>query len=94
MLIHVFEQHKAILQRKLPDNLKLSIAKTIENNLFAKVLIPISTVRSCCECYVTCLQVPFLSGMHGVGEIRTLFAAEVRTHILVHSGSLLIMSKL
>jgi hypothetical protein len=32
-----FEQHKAILQRKLPDNLKLSIAKTIENNLFAKV---------------------------------------------------------
>jgi hypothetical protein len=31
------EQHKAILERKLPDNLKLAIAKTIENNLFAKV---------------------------------------------------------
>jgi hypothetical protein len=37
------EQHKAILQRKLPDNLKLAIAKTIENNLFSKVaaLIPV-----------------------------------------------------
>jgi hypothetical protein len=31
------EQHKAILERTLPDNLKLSIAKRIENNLFAKV---------------------------------------------------------
>ena len=31
-------QHKAILERKLPDNLKLSIAKKIENNLFSKVL--------------------------------------------------------
>ena len=44
------------------------------------------------------VQVPFLSGMHGVGEIRTLFAAEVRaqlqnsshvleslsTHVFVH----------
>jgi hypothetical protein len=36
-LMRLFEQHKAILERKLPDNLKLAIAKTIENNLFAKV---------------------------------------------------------
>jgi hypothetical protein len=32
-----FEQHKAILERTLPDNLKLAIAKRIENNLFGKV---------------------------------------------------------
>ena len=32
-------QHKQILERTLPDALKLSIAKKIENNLFSKVLI-------------------------------------------------------
>jgi hypothetical protein len=35
---HILFQLKDILQRKLPDALKLSIAKQIENNLFAKVL--------------------------------------------------------
>ena len=30
-------QHKSILERKLPENLKLAIARQIENNLFAKV---------------------------------------------------------
>ena len=31
-------QNKSILQRSLPPYLKLSIAKTIENQLFSKVL--------------------------------------------------------
>jgi hypothetical protein len=30
-------QHKKILERKLPESIKLSIAKKIENNLFSKV---------------------------------------------------------
>ncbi len=30
-------QHRKILQRKLPEGLKLSIAKKIENSLFSKV---------------------------------------------------------
>jgi hypothetical protein len=30
-------QHKAIMERKLPESIKLSIAKKIENNLFSKV---------------------------------------------------------
>ena len=30
-------QHKHILARKLPENLKLAIARKIENNLFSKV---------------------------------------------------------
>ena len=30
-------QHQRILERKLPDTLKLSIAKKVENNLFLKV---------------------------------------------------------
>ena len=29
-------QHKAILERQLPDKLKMAIAKQIENNLFSK----------------------------------------------------------
>ncbi len=35
-------QHKTILKRKLPENLKLSIATKIENNLFSKVFAPCS----------------------------------------------------
>ncbi len=31
-------QHKALLERKLPDALKLALAKQIENNLFSKVI--------------------------------------------------------
>ncbi len=30
--------HKTLLERKLPDALKLAIAKQIENNLFSKVM--------------------------------------------------------
>jgi hypothetical protein len=33
-------QHKAILENQLPENLKLAIAKKIENNLFLKVTRP------------------------------------------------------
>ena len=32
------EQQKEVLSRNLPENLKLAIAKRIENNLFEKVL--------------------------------------------------------
>ncbi len=32
-----FQQHKKILERTIPDVLKLSIARKIENNLFSKV---------------------------------------------------------
>ena len=32
-----FTQHKKILERTIPDVLKLSIARKIENNLFSKV---------------------------------------------------------
>jgi hypothetical protein len=35
------EQQKDILKRNIPENLKLAIAKKIENNLFSKVLQPI-----------------------------------------------------
>jgi len=34
---YVHDQHKAILENQLPENLKLAIAKKIENNLFLKV---------------------------------------------------------
>jgi hypothetical protein len=37
MYLH-WVQSKIILQRELPPDLKLSIAKTIENNLFSKVI--------------------------------------------------------
>jgi hypothetical protein len=33
-------QHKHVLERELPDTLRLSIARQIENNLFAKVGLP------------------------------------------------------
>jgi hypothetical protein len=32
-------KHKKILERSLPDALKISIAKKIENNLFSKVFL-------------------------------------------------------
>uniref|UniRef100_A0A7S0MT42 Ion transport domain-containing protein n=1 Tax=Cryptomonas curvata TaxID=233186 RepID=A0A7S0MT42_9CRYP len=37
MMDYEHKQHQKILERKLPDTLKLSIAKKIENNLFLKV---------------------------------------------------------
>ena len=36
-VLYLHIQHKAVLQRKIPDRLKISIAKRIENNLFSKV---------------------------------------------------------
>jgi hypothetical protein len=36
-LHQVGEQQKDILKRSIPENLKLAIAKRIENNLFSKV---------------------------------------------------------
>jgi hypothetical protein len=33
------EQQKEVLSRNLPENLKLAIAKRIENNLFGKVIL-------------------------------------------------------
>jgi len=51
------QQHKKILERTIPDVLKLSIARKIENNLFSKI--------------------SFLVGLNEMGEIRTLFTAEL-----------------
>ncbi len=43
-------KHKQILERSLPDTLKLSIAKKIENNLFSKVVrINIRFIRMPCQ---------------------------------------------
>jgi hypothetical protein len=36
--VSIFFQHKDILERHLPDSLKLNIAKRIENNLYSKVV--------------------------------------------------------
>jgi hypothetical protein len=48
-------QYRAIMQRKIPDTLKLAIAKRIENNLFSKVAEPIEyfhreIIKSICDC--------------------------------------------
>ncbi len=49
----VFTQHKKILERTIPDVLKLSIARRIENNLFSKVcncnfnLFPLRNILLC-----------------------------------------------
>jgi hypothetical protein len=37
--LHIDAQQKEILKRSIPENLKLAIAKKIENNLFSKVFI-------------------------------------------------------
>ena len=71
-------KHKKILERALPDALKLSIAKKIENNLFSKVFkiwfwIEISSYFI----HTFQSQITFLSGLKAMGEIRALFAAEV-----------------
>jgi len=57
MIDYEHEQQKKVLQKVLPDILKVSIAKNIENNLFSKV--------------------GFLEGLQEIGEIRTLFSAEL-----------------
>ena len=71
-------QHKKILERSLPDTLKLSIAKKIENNLFSKVIQSkrrFSLVTIALTLFQ--MQITFLSGLKAMGEIRALFAAEV-----------------
>jgi hypothetical protein len=74
-----FYQHKDILERPLPDSIKLNIAKRIENNLYSKVVYIKQYLLSLLfhSMMSFWLQVPFLSSMHGVGNIRTLFSAEV-----------------
>ncbi len=74
-------KQKNILERTLPDALKLLIAQKIENNLFSKVctfqsVLPsyIQISRDISDCR---LQIMFLVGLKGMGEIRTLFAGEV-----------------
>jgi hypothetical protein len=42
-------QHKMILQKAMPEDLKLSIAKKIENNLFSKVLLFYTVFTSECR---------------------------------------------
>ncbi len=39
-------QHKTILERTLPESLKLSIAKNVENNLFSKVTFAFMAMQS------------------------------------------------
>ncbi len=70
------KQHRALLERKLPDSLKFEIAKRIENNMFSKVLthLKLFSIR---QIKILRMQVPFLSGMKGIGQIRTTFSAEV-----------------
>jgi hypothetical protein len=40
LIVFLSVQHQTILERTLPEALKLSIAKKIENNLFSKVKLP------------------------------------------------------
>jgi hypothetical protein len=64
-----------MLQRHLPEDLKLAIAKQIENNLFAKVHS--LEIESCQrKAHISSTQVPFLSEMHDMGEICNMFSAE------------------
>jgi hypothetical protein len=70
-------QHKKILERTIPDALKLSIARKIENNLFSKVNFDAGRCRDYQVLYIICVQISFLVGLTAMGEIRTLFAAEV-----------------
>ncbi len=71
-------KHKKILERALPEALKLSIARKIENNLFSKVIeFKGFNNRHVSESLYTLFmhQISFLVGV--ISEIRTLFAAEV-----------------
>ena len=78
-------KHKTVLERTLPDSLKLSIARKIENNLFSKVACEYQQIISVFREFQTSsqadlvcyLQIIFLVGLKAIGEIRTLFAAEV-----------------
>ena len=72
------------MERALPDSLKLSIAKKIENNLFSKVIgFNNRFILNPIKFKGLNLQVTFLSGLKAVGEIRALFAAEVFSQYFV-----------
>ena len=83
-------QHKKILERTIPDVLKLSIARKIENNLFSKV-----GNFTCCMFFLgvfdsfPCIQISFLVGLGDMGEIRTHFTAEV-----YEQGALLVSAQI
>jgi hypothetical protein len=51
-------QQKEILERKLPENLKLSIAKQIENNLFTKVRPRLFEEDSCLLSRIVSYRLP------------------------------------
>ena len=84
-------QNKTILQRALPPALKLAIAKKIENNLFSKVkersrLLRFQASGRSMIILRDFAKVSFLVGLGGIGEIRTLFAAEA-SECIVYSHS-------
>ena len=92
------KQQKSILERTLPESLKLAIARRIENNLFSRVnsigFFPFIFIPFFCNLIIKADssifqkrlirslfwvdQVPFLTGMGAISEIRTLFAAQAR----------------
>jgi hypothetical protein len=87
--IYVKIQHKKILERTIPDALKLSIARKIENNLFSKVspswMQALGSIQALTVVFMltsVVFQISFLVGLTAMGEIRTLFAAEVNLLII------------
>ncbi len=72
-------QHKKILERTIPDVLKLSIARRIENKLFSKVwILREGWCAFSLRIWISVgFQISFLVGLREMGEIKTLFAAEV-----------------
>jgi hypothetical protein len=70
-------QNKTILQRALPPYLKLSIAKTIENQLFSKVMSKSTSV-------VRYMLFPAPSDPHDLDFCRFLFSLDLLE--LVKSG--------
>ncbi len=82
ILTMLMVQHKKILERTIPDALKLNIARKIENNLFSKVhncsaCTWLSNILHISETDQYCNQISFLVGLGAMGEMRTLFTAEV-----------------
>ena len=78
------QQRKNILQKVLPDMLKISIARNIENDSFTKVILnQVAFLFVSCNWIRNCMfQVSFLAGLHEIAEIQTLFSAEV-SHLSV-----------
>ena len=98
-------QQTRALEKPLPEAWKLAIARKIENNLMSKVNLPcVTRIESSCKPkYSTTasldsatefllVQIPFLSSLADMGEIRTLFSAEVsklHNSLAVHNAILL-----